>query len=161
MKEQAAETAIGAVVAVVAAGFLFYAVTRAGGGEAAGGYPIEARFNRIDGISVGADVRMSGVKVGAVSTVALDPQTYMARVTMSLDPKVKVPEDSSAKISSDGLLGGAYVSIEPGGAEAMLAAGKEISHTQGTVDLLTVLASAVGGAANSQNKSAEEQKATP
>jgi phospholipid/cholesterol/gamma-HCH transport system substrate-binding protein len=104
---------------------------------------------------------MSGVKVGAVSTIALDPQTYMARVTMSLDPKVKVPEDSSAKISSDGLLGGAYVSIEPGGADAMLAAGKEISHTQGTVDLLTVLASAVGGAANSQNKSAEEQKATP
>jgi phospholipid/cholesterol/gamma-HCH transport system substrate-binding protein len=82
----------------------------------------------------------------------------MAKVTMSVDPKIKVPEDSSAKISSDGLLGGAYISIEPGGAEAMLAAGKEISHTQGTVDLLTVLASAVGGAAN---KSAGTQEATP
>jgi phospholipid/cholesterol/gamma-HCH transport system substrate-binding protein len=160
MKEQAAETAIGAVVAVVAAGFLFYAVTRAGGGEAAGGYPIEARFNRIDGISVGADVRMSGVKVGAVSTVALDPATYMAKVTMAVDPKIKVPADSSAKISSDGLLGGAYIAIEPGGEEAMLKPGNEISHTQGTVDLLTVLASAVGGAAKSEDKGAGAQEST-
>lgn len=156
MKEQAAETAIGAVVAVVAAGFLTYAVARAGGGEAAGGYPLSARFNRVDGISVGADVRMSGVKVGAVSNVALDPQTYMAKVTMSLDPKVKVPEDSSAKISSDGLLGGAYVSIEAGGAEAMLAAGKEITHTQGAIDLLSALAAVAGGSGQNQNAGAQE-----
>lgn len=156
MKEQAAETAIGAVVAVVTAGFLTYAVARAGGGEAAGGYPLSARFNRVDGISVGADVRMSGVKVGAVSNVALDPQTYMAKVTMSLDPKVKVPEDSSAKISSDGLLGGAYVSIEAGGAEAMLAAGKEITHTQGAIDLLSALAAVAGGSGQNQNAGAQE-----
>lgn len=160
MKEQAAETAIGAVVAIVAVGFLAYAVTRAGGGEAAGGYPLNARFNRVDGISVGADVRMAGVKVGAVSGIDLDPQTYMARVTIAVQPKFKVPADSSAKISSDGLLGGAYISIEPGGEEAMLAPGNEISHTQGTVDLLTVLASAVGAAAGG-DKGAGAQDTTP
>lgn len=163
MKEQAAETAIGAVVAFVAGGFLFYAVTRAGGGEAAGGYPLSARFNRVDGISVGADVRMSGVKVGAVSAIALDPSTYMAKLTMSVDPKVKVPEDSSAKVASDGLLGGSYIAIEPGGAEEMLAANKEISHTQGSVDLLTVLASAVGSASSGgkDNAGAQQQEAAP
>ncbi len=163
MKDQAAETAIGAAVALVAAGFLFYAVTRAGGGETAGGYPLSARFNRVDGISVGADVRMSGVKVGAVSAVELDPATYMAKLTLSLDPKVKVPEDSSAKVASDGLLGGAYIAVEPGGAEAMLAANNEISHTQGSVDLLTVLASAVGGGSSGEKQSAgaQQQEAAP
>jgi phospholipid/cholesterol/gamma-HCH transport system substrate-binding protein len=85
----------------------------------------------------------------------------MAKVTMAVDPKIKVPADSSAKISSDGLLGGAYVAIEPGGDEVMLKAGNEISHTQGTIDLLTVLASAVGGAAKSEDKGAGAQDAIP
>jgi phospholipid/cholesterol/gamma-HCH transport system substrate-binding protein len=74
---------------------------------------------------------------------------------------VKVPEDSTAKAASDGLLGGTYVSIEPGGAEAMLASGQEISHTQGTVDLLTVLASAMSAGANKDTKEEGQTSAAP
>ena len=158
MKEQTAETIVGAAVALVAAGFLTFALARAGGGEGAGGYPLSGRFNRVDGIAVGSDVRMSGVKVGAVSALALDPATYMAKLTMSLNRDVKVPEDSTAKVASDGLLGGAYISIEPGGAEDMLAANSEFSHTQGSIDLLTVMASAMSA---SQQQSGGEQEATP
>lgn len=148
-KEQAAETILGAVVVAVAVAFLAFAVTRAGSAQAAGGYEVWARFQRIDGIAVGTDVRLAGVKVGAVNKVALDPETYLARVTMTVDPAVKLPDDSSARVSTDGLLGGAYVSLDPGGSEAMLAPGGEILNTQGSVDLLTLLAAAAGGAGGS------------
>jgi phospholipid/cholesterol/gamma-HCH transport system substrate-binding protein len=160
MKEGTAETIVGAVVVLAAAGFLFFAMARAGGGEGAGGYQLDARFNRIDGISVGSDVRMAGVKIGVVSKVALEQKNYMAEVTMSLSPSIKVPEDSTAKVASDGLLGGAFVSIEPGGAEGMLKPGQELTHTQGSVDLLTVLASALGGA-NAKSGAGTAEQAGP
>lgn len=162
MKEQSTETLVGAVVALVAAGFLSYAVLRAGAGEGGGGgYPLVAQFDRVNGIAVGSDVRMSGVKVGAVSNVSLDPETYRARVTLNLRRSIKVPEDSSARITSDGLLGGAYIGVEPGGSADMLAAGEEIAQTQGSVDLLTLLSTfaqstAGGGQAQSQPQSLDE-----
>lgn len=146
-KDQAAEVILGAIVAAVAVGFLGFAIARAGGGEAAGGYELTARFQRVDGVAVGSDVRMSGVKVGAVSRVALDPETYYARLTLTIDPAVKLPDDSSAKVASDGLLGGAYVSLDAGGSEAILSPGSEILNTQGSVDLLSLLAAAAGGGA--------------
>lgn len=151
-KEQAAETILGAIVAAVAIGFLAFAVTRAGSAEAAGGYEVVARFQRADGVAVGSDVRISGVKVGAVSKVALDPETYFARITMTVDPAVKLPDDSSAKVAADGLLGGAYVSLDAGGSETMLAPGGEILNTQGSIDLLGVL----GGLAQSASEGTTE-----
>lgn len=155
LKEQAAETILGAIVAFVAIGFLVFAVTRAGAGEAAGGYPLTARFNRVDGVSVGADVRLSGVKVGTVSAVGIDKTTYLAKLTLSVDPTVKLPDDSSARVASDGLLGGAYVALEPGGSAEMLASGGEIANTTGTVDLLSLLAAAASGAGKSEQKEAQ------
>lgn len=140
-REDTAETLVGAIVAVVAIGFLAFAVARAGEGEGGGGYKIVGSFDRVDGVAVGSDVRMSGVKVGAVAEVTLDPADYRAKVTVALDPKVKVPTDSTAKIASDGLLGGAYVSIEPGGSVDMLPPGGQFENTQGAVDLLTLFAS--------------------
>jgi phospholipid/cholesterol/gamma-HCH transport system substrate-binding protein len=155
LKEQAAETILGAIVAFVAIGFLAFAVTRAGAGEAAGGYPLTARFNRVDGVNVGADVRLSGVKVGTVSAVGVDPTTYLAKLTLSVDRTVKLPDDSSARVASDGLLGGAYVALEPGGSAEMLASGGEIANTTGTVDLLSLLAAAASGAGKSQEQEAQ------
>lgn len=142
MRQQAGETLVGALVALVAAGFLWYAVARAGAGESVrGGYALLARFDRVAGISVGSDVRMSGVKIGAVRSVDLDPETYQARLTLDLSPDIKVPEDSTARITSDSLLGGSYVGIEPGGAEEVLAEGGEIANTQPSIDLLTLFSS--------------------
>ncbi|MBU6371617.1 MAG: outer membrane lipid asymmetry maintenance protein MlaD [Alphaproteobacteria bacterium] len=154
-REDTAETLVGAIVAVVAIGFLAFAVARAGEGEGGGGYRIVGSFDRVDGVAVGSDVRMSGVKVGAVADVTLDPTDYRAKVTVALDPKVKVPTDSTAKIASDGLLGGAYVSIEPGGSADMLPAGGQFENTQGSVDLITLFASFAnqGGGAQKQTQS--------
>jgi phospholipid/cholesterol/gamma-HCH transport system substrate-binding protein len=152
-REQALETVVGAGVVAAAAGFLFYAFTTAREASAAGGYNVVAAFERVDGVSVGSDVRLSGVKVGAVSSVNLDPKTYQAKVGLSVDRTVKIPVDSVAKISTDGLLGGAYVTIEPGSETDMLKSGAEFEYTRGSVDLLTLLMQVMGG--GGQKKSAD------
>ena len=156
MKEQTAETILGAVVALVAIGFFAFASAQSGRGETRGGYDLTARFQRVDGIAVGSDVRVSGVKVGAVKAIALDPQTYMAKLTMTIEPGVEVLDQSTARVQSNGLLGDAYVSIEPAGVDA-LKAGAEIANTQGAVDLLTVLASAM----SSMGGGGEKQESSP
>lgn len=142
--ERWGETILGAAVAVVAVGFFVFAAAQAGQTSSAGGYDLVARFQRVDGIAVGSDVRVSGVKVGVVRSVDLDPETYMARLTITVANGVQVLDDSTARIASDGLLGGAYVAIEPAGMDA-LPAGGEIPNTQGSVDLLTLFASFAQG----------------
>jgi phospholipid/cholesterol/gamma-HCH transport system substrate-binding protein len=138
-RDQWAETAVGAVVLAAAAGFLIYALGHAGGGGAAGGYQVSARFGEVGSLAPGADVRVAGVKVGAVSKVELDPKTFLAKTVFTLDPAVQLPADSTAKITSDGLLGGQHVSITPGGATDNLKAGGEIANTQGAVDLFSLI----------------------
>lgn len=150
--ERWGETILGAAVAVVAVGFFVFAAAQAGQTSSAGGYDLVARFQRVDGIAVGSDVRVSGVKVGVVRSVELDPDTYMARLTITVANGVQVLDDSTARIASDGLLGGAYVAIEPAGMDA-LPAGGEIPNTQGSVDLLTLFASFAQG----QGGGAEEE----
>ncbi|GAB4519346.1 MAG: outer membrane lipid asymmetry maintenance protein MlaD [Amphiplicatus sp.] len=130
------ETVVGVIVIAVAAIFLFYAYEASGESMARGAYKIEAVFGRVDGVVVGSDVRIAGVKVGAVAGHSLDLDTYEAKLELAVAAGVPIPEDSIAKIVSDGLLGGAYVSIEPGASDVMLAPGERIALTQGSVDLL-------------------------
>jgi phospholipid/cholesterol/gamma-HCH transport system substrate-binding protein len=151
--ERWGETILGAAVATVAVGFFIFAAAQAGQSGAAGGYDLLARFQRVDGVDVGADVRVSGVKVGVVRSVSLDPDTYLAQLTLSIDRDVQVLDDSTARIASDGLLGGAYVAIEPAGFDP-LPAGGEIPNTQGSVDLLTLFASFAQGQGSSQDQDA-------
>jgi len=144
MANNAVETLVGAVVLCVAGGFLYYASQTAdfGGGKS---YPLTAQFFKADGISAGGEVRVSGVKVGTVSSVLLDEETYQAEIMMMMRSSVKLPSDSSAKIASDGLLGGSYVAIEPGGSEYYLEPNEAIEHTQGSVSLLDLIGKAVAG----------------
>lgn len=148
MQNSAVETLIGAVVIAIAAAFLVFAYSSTGAGPI-GGYEVQAKFARADGVNVGTDVRLSGIKVGTVSRMALDPMSYNAVLTLALESNVKLPDDSSARITSDGLLGNSYLSIEPGGSQMPLAPGGEIENTQGSVDLMGLLGKAVFGAAGS------------
>ena len=141
----AVETLIGAVVIAIAVAFLTFAYTSTGAGPITG-YEVTAKFNRIDGVNVGTDVRLSGIKVGTVSRLALDPMTFNAVATLSLQSSVKLPDNSSVRITSDGLLGNQYVSIEPGGSQMPIAAGGEIENTQGSVDLIGLVSKAMFGA---------------
>lgn len=133
-----AEVLTGAVVLLIAAGFLAYAVANSGRSTSSG-YPIYAQFDHIDGLNPGADVRIAGVKVGSVTATQIDPQTYLARVTFSVRNDVKLPKDTAAIITSESLLGGKFLSLQPGGDETMLQPGQAITITQGSVSLEELL----------------------
>jgi phospholipid/cholesterol/gamma-HCH transport system substrate-binding protein len=137
-RRNVAEVATGAVVLVVALGFLGYAVAHSGRGPSSG-YTLFARFDHIDGLSVGSDVRVAGVKVGTVTGAQIDPKTYLADVALTVADDIKLPKDSSAEITSDGLLGGKYLSLSPGGDSQMLQPGQTITITQSSVSLEQLL----------------------
>ena len=139
MREQWAEAATGLVVILLAAVFLVYSLTVGGVGRKAGSYEVTAKFGEVGALAPGAAVSVAGVKVGAVSAIKLDPKTFLAVTKLSLDPSVKLPADSTAKITSDSLLGGAHIAIAPGGAQEDLKPGSEIENTQGSVDLFGLI----------------------
>ena len=135
MRKNVIETVMGAVVLVVAALFIFFAYNKAEIGKVEG-YEITASFDRIDGILSGSDVRMSGIKIGTVTASTLDPRTYFAKVSMNIRSDIKIPEDTSIAVSSDGLLGDKFLALSPGGSDEVLPAGAEITTTQGSIDLM-------------------------
>lgn len=139
MKRNIIETAIGALVLFVAAYFLVFSYKAANVGSVSG-YTLTANFAGIGGLQTGDEVQISGVKVGSVAAVELDPDTYLARVTMSIEDDVKLPSDTAALISSESLLGGRYLSLEPGADdENMLESGGQIQYTQAPQNLEQLL----------------------
>jgi phospholipid/cholesterol/gamma-HCH transport system substrate-binding protein len=139
MREQWAETGMGLAVIAVAASFLIYSLSVGGVGKMRGSYDVTARFGEAGSLAPGAAVSVAGVKVGTVSKISLDPKSYMAVARLSLDPTVKLPSDSTAKITSDSLLGGAHVAIAPGASPENIKPGGEIENTQGAVDLFGLI----------------------
>jgi phospholipid/cholesterol/gamma-HCH transport system substrate-binding protein len=133
-----AEVLTGAVVLLIAAGFLAYAVAHSGRGITSG-YPLQAKFDHIDGLGVGADVRVAGVKVGSVTEERIDPQSFLAVVTLTVRDDIKLPKDSAAIVTSESLLGGKYLSLQPGGDEALLQPGQTITITQSSVSIEELL----------------------
>lgn len=144
MSETRAEILAGAVVLAAAVGFLVWA----GRGEVnrgAGSYPLHAAFRSVEGVSVGTDVRMAGVKVGSVTDIRLDPQTFFAQTTIAIDQAIQLPDDSAILVSAEGLLGGNFIEIVPGGSLETLAPGAEILDTQSAVSVLALMMKFVGG----------------
>lgn len=145
MREDATEVAVGAVVLAAAAGFLFYLSQVAGVGGLGRTYDLTASFRSVEGITAGTDIRLAGVKIGTVSDITLNPDTFRGDTTLTLENDVLVPADSAAVIASEGLLGGNFVEIVPGGALENYAAGAEILDTQGAVSLISLLLKFVTG----------------
>ncbi len=146
MSENTTEAIVGACVLAAAAGFLWYAagVTDARGTSGAS-YPLVASFRSAEGISVGTDVRLAGVKIGSVRGLDLNAESFRAEATFAISEGIELPEDSSAAISSEGLLGGNYIEIIPGGSPFNLEAGGEILDTQGAISLIGLLSKFVSG----------------
>jgi phospholipid/cholesterol/gamma-HCH transport system substrate-binding protein len=156
-----AEVVTGAFVLVVAIGFLAFAIAHSGRSTGAG-YPLKATFDHIDGLNLGADVRIAGVKVGSVTDEQIDPKSFTAIVTMTVRNDIKLPTDTGASILTEGLLGGEYISLSPGGNETNLKPGQTITITQSSINIeellgkfifsATSLASPKGGGAGNSGE---------
>jgi len=133
-----ADVLTGAVVLLVAAAFLGYAVAHSGR-TTGSGYTLYARFDHIDGLGVGADVRLAGVKVGSVNEERIDPQSFQAVVSLSVRNDLRLPKDSAAIVTSESLLGGKYLSLQAGGDETVLQPGQTITITQSSISLEELL----------------------
>ncbi|NPD15804.1 outer membrane lipid asymmetry maintenance protein MlaD [Xinfangfangia sp. D13-10-4-6] len=150
MSRSVAEVLTGAAVLAVGIGFAVWAAGSAGRGFGAGAsYPLVASFRAVDGIQVGSDVRLAGLKVGTITALTLNPKTFFADATISMQQGIELPVDTAILISQDGLLGGNYVELRPGGMDEVLAPGDEIEDTQGSVSLLSLLMKFVGGGSDS------------
>jgi phospholipid/cholesterol/gamma-HCH transport system substrate-binding protein len=153
MHRNTLETVLGAVVLIVAAGFLYLIYSQTDVGAQATGYQLELRFDSGGSTIVGTDVRIAGVKVGSVIDQHFDPKTYQAVVTIEVQDEVKLPKDTSAVVTSDGLLGDNYILLNIGGDTEMLAPGERIRNVQGAINLADLINKFVvgtnsGGASN-------------
>ncbi|VAW01801.1 Phospholipid ABC transporter substrate-binding protein MlaD [hydrothermal vent metagenome] len=152
MSENLTEVIVGGVVLAVAAGFLVYAgkITGVTAGTQET-YEMSASFRSADGVDVGTDVRLAGVKVGRVTKFELDTATFRANTRFTVLNGIELPDDSAVAISSEGLLGGNYVEILPGGSPITLSPGDEIEFTQGSVSLVSLLMKFTAGGSGSDN----------
>ncbi len=144
MAENKLEILAGTLVVAAALGFVAYAGKSTGMGGASDRYELRAAFRSIQGVSLGSDVKLAGVKVGTLTGLTLNPTTYMADAVISIDKTIQLPTDSAILISSEGLLGGNFIELQPGGMPDTLAPGDEIEDTQGAVSLVSLLMKFVG-----------------
>lgn len=145
MRENTTEVVVGAVVLAAALGFLWFLVSATGLNSGTAGMQLKANFRSAEGVSVGTDIRLAGVSVGVVSALDLNLETYRADAVFTIDEGVAVPDDSAAVVASEGLLGGTFVELVPGGSFEMFADGGLIEDTQGAVSLIQLLMKFVGG----------------
>jgi phospholipid/cholesterol/gamma-HCH transport system substrate-binding protein len=138
MKRNVIESVLGGVVLLVAGLFLVFAYL---GSDIRSiqGYEVTAKFNAIDGLTVGSDVRIGGVKVGSVIEQTIDTKDFRAVVKLAILSEVSLPSDTLASVTSAGLLGNKYIKLEPGGAKENIAGGAEIKRTKDVISMEELL----------------------
>ncbi len=145
MSHTMTEVLVGGTVLAAALGFAIYAGQATGVSGGTSGYELNASFRSLEGVSVGTDVRLAGVKVGTVTGMVLNPETYRADTTFSVNDGILIPDDSAVIVSSEGLLGGNFVEVMPGGSPFYFEPGDSVEDTQGAVSLISLLLKFVSG----------------
>lgn len=128
------ETVVGICVLIISACFFNFVYMKSSW-KSIDGYVLKAKFDRADGLTEGTDVKISGVRVGKIDSIEVDPKSFLAVVTFHISKDIKIPVDSAASVTSDGLFGGKYLSISPGGEDETLKNGEEIERTTGPINL--------------------------
>ena len=145
MSEKSFEILTGTIVLVIAVLFLTFTFRTTGLNNAGNVYNLDASFRSAEGINIGTEVRMAGVKIGSVSNLSLNRKTLRADANLQISNDIFIPNDSSAVISSESLLGGSFVEIIPGGSFDNFSAGELIEDTQGSISLINLLLKMFGG----------------
>lgn len=159
-RENAGEALVGLLIVLLAVWFIWFAWMRTGGGEKAGAIHVTALFPNAAGVNVGTDVRVAGLKIGSVTGQKLDPESYQVAVTLALDPEVKIPADSSAAVTSEGLLGSTFIALLPGGETTPLKNGDVIADTQGAIDVMGMVGQFINRSGGEESGS-EDSAAAP
>ena len=136
MKSDIFEFIVGLGVIIIAGWFILSVVSKSGKlSNISETTNYIASFNDVSGISVGSNIKLAGVTVGKVLELKLDEINYSAEMVLGINRKIKIPNDSEIIITSEGLLGGNYVSISPGGSDIFLKANEKFSFTQSSLSL--------------------------
>lgn len=152
MRSNSIEAVLGAIVLVIAGFFLVFAYSSSQKNEVSG-YNLLAKFEKVDGILIGSDIKLAGVKVGTIKTINIDPSSYQAVVTFSMKETLQIPVDSTASIVSEGLMGGKYISINPGMSQEMLKENGEITLTQSSLNFESLIGKyLLGGGSSSKEE---------
>jgi phospholipid/cholesterol/gamma-HCH transport system substrate-binding protein len=140
------EIAVGGIVFLVACLFVVYSLSVVGSKTSLykKSFLLRANFQSAEGLELGSDVTLAGVKVGTVSEIELDTEQFVAKATFLLFQNLGIPDDSEAVITSDGLLGEKYVSVNIGGSDTMLKNGDEFIYTQSSVNIFNLLGKFMG-----------------
>ncbi|MEI6187202.1 MAG: outer membrane lipid asymmetry maintenance protein MlaD [Alphaproteobacteria bacterium] len=155
MNRNIIEVLVGFLVIAIAVSFLAYTYKVANVKKLGGSYQVIAKFDQVDGIIVGSDVMISGIKVGSVSELTLDTKSYDAFMVIEIGDDIKLPADSSARIVSSGLLGGKYVELQAGADDQLLKNNETIQYTQSSVNLESLLGKFIFSSASTNNKAPE------
>jgi phospholipid/cholesterol/gamma-HCH transport system substrate-binding protein len=159
MRRSLVETLIGAVVLLVAGYFLYFTYTT--GYQRVDGYEVTAKFNSVAGLTLGSDVRMSGIKVGSVVGARLDPDSYLAVLRLRIEKTIKLPVDTTAKITSDSLLGSNYVSLEPGAETKLIPENGQIQVTQDPINVVDLIGRFIFGSTTNPKQPGSKQDQQP
>ncbi len=138
MKQDFIETIVGFFIITVAICFFAYAY-KSSNVASDSGYVVSASFQNVDGINVGSDIMIAGIKVGSVDKIVLDQTSFFAILSLRLNEDVKVPLDSQASIVTTGILGGRVVSITPGMSDVFLTKKGQIKYTQSAINIETLI----------------------
>jgi phospholipid/cholesterol/gamma-HCH transport system substrate-binding protein len=136
MKKLNIQLLTGIFVMIGIVSFTYIAVTIGGARfKQQPGYTLIARFTSISGMQAGAIVEAAGVRVGVVSDIEFDPDSYEAIVSLRINQDIPVQEDAIAAIRTQGIIGEKFIKIIPGGFEELLTDGMEIYETESAVNL--------------------------
>jgi phospholipid/cholesterol/gamma-HCH transport system substrate-binding protein len=151
------ETIIGLIVIFVSIYFAAFSFNKSNTKEDSG-YNLKIFFDRVDGLSIGSDVKISGLKVGTVTDAKINEKTYQAEIEISLKDSVKIPADSTAEIISAGLLGDKYIALVPGGDEKYLKKGDKIKFSQSSVSIESLIGKFMFSNDDKENKKDQKSK---
>lgn len=154
MNKNTFEAFLGLIVLIVASYFFMFVYRESKSLDSAG-YALYANFNRVDGLNRGSDIKLSGIKIGKISHLEINPENYMAKVTLDICKNIKLPEDTVAEIVSEGFMGARYIALVPGGSDQKLNPGETIEFTQSAISFESLISRFIFNS-NDKNKEADD-----